>query len=66
MDNPWRPANNGTGKRMWFLIRTVETGVPVAERYHYGQDGRLVRYASMAGAQRKADELNATEAGDQR
>ena len=56
--NPnWRPANNGTGKRMWFLIREDQS-VPVSERYHYGKNGRLVRFASMGNAQRAADRLN--------
>lgn len=52
----WRPANNGVGKRIWFLVRGHT--VPLDERYHYGKDGRLVRYASMANAQRAADRLN--------
>jgi hypothetical protein len=54
----WRTANNGTSKRMWFLIRTDES-VPVAERYHTNAAGDLIRYASDQNAQHVADRLNA-------
>lgn len=54
----WRTANNGTAKRMWFLIRTDES-VPVAERYHTTAAGDLIRYASDQNAQHVADRLNA-------
>lgn len=52
----WRPANNGSGKRIWFLVRGES--VPLDQRYYYGKDERLVRYASMENAQRAADRLN--------
>jgi hypothetical protein len=55
--NTWRAANNGNGKRMWFLIRTDES-VPVSERYHYNGRGDLIRYASYKTAQYAADNLN--------
>jgi hypothetical protein len=61
---PWRPANNGTGKRIWFLLRDgceTDQSIPLADRYHYGRNGNLVRYASQATAQRAADRLNAQE-----
>ena len=60
----WRPANNGSGKRIWFLTRysgNDDTSVPLADRYHYGANGNLVRYASYEAAQRAADKLNKQE-----
>jgi hypothetical protein len=51
----WRPANNGAGKRIWFLYRDAPK---VGDRYHLNSNGQLVRYASMQGAQRAADLLN--------
>jgi hypothetical protein len=63
----WSPANNGAGKRIWFLARghgAEFDRVPVEARYHCGADGSLVRYASMASAQRAADTLNAAEKFD--
>lgn len=57
---PWRPANNGTGKRIWFLVRgDGDPRVPLKDRYHFGAGGNLVRYASVDSAQRAADKLNA-------
>jgi len=61
----WTPASNGTGKMIWFLIRGLGSEgerVPLPQRYHYGPSGKLVRYASMANAQRAADKLNKQEA----
>lgn len=46
----WRPAVNGAGKRPWFLASGSD--------YHFGADGRLVRYATSESAQRAADRLN--------
>lgn len=54
----WRAANNGTGKRIWFLIR--ETPGQPAE-YHYGANDRLVRYGSYEAARTAADRLNQSE-----
>jgi hypothetical protein len=54
-DGPWRPAVNGARRRPWFLIRDAEQ---VSERYYFGGNGRLVRYASCANAERAADRLN--------
>jgi hypothetical protein len=61
---PWRPASNGSGKRMWFLIRDgAGSDIPLEDRYHYSEKtGNLIRYASADGAQRAADKLNAQEA----
>lgn len=53
----WVPANHGTGKRIWFLIRDSES-VPIEDRYYCGPAGRLVRYASYETAKRAADKLN--------
>lgn len=55
----WEPFNNGGGKRMWFVAR-AET-FPIEDRYHYDSKGVLIRYASMAGAQKAADKLNKKE-----
>jgi hypothetical protein len=53
----WQPANNGAGKRRWFLIREDEN-LPVSERYYYDAGGKLARYASCEAAQAAADKLN--------
>ena len=58
---PWRPANNGSGKMIWFLIRGYGTDsdlVPLRVRYHYSPAGQLVRYATVETAQAAADKLN--------
>jgi hypothetical protein len=60
----WTPANNGTSKRRWFLIRghgVDSERVPLRARYHNGPSGDLVRYASFETAQRAADKLNGEE-----
>lgn len=59
MTRDWRPANNGTGKRMWFLIAADES-LPVAERYLFDRRGRLIRYSSYAGAARAAERRRTT------
>jgi hypothetical protein len=56
---PWEPANNGTGKRIWFLTRRDES-LPVADRFRFTSRGQLVKYKSFETAQKAADELNAT------
>lgn len=61
---PWRPASNGAGKRHWFLTRYSghdDQSVPLADRYHFGGGGQLVRYATCESAQRAASKLNAAE-----
>jgi hypothetical protein len=58
---PWHPASSGAGKRHWFLIRDMGKDIPVEDRYYYGANGNLVRYASCESAQRAADKLNAAE-----
>lgn len=55
-DDAWFPATNGAKKMRWFLVRSES--IPVADRYHYGRDGRLVRFASSEAAARKAKQLN--------
>jgi hypothetical protein len=54
--NPWRPANNGTGRRPWFLVRRVMRNP--ATDYHYASNGVLVRYATHESAARAAVRLN--------
>jgi hypothetical protein len=51
----WRPANNGAGRRIWFVYRDAPK---VEDRYHLSGSGQLVRYASIESAQRAADLLN--------
>ena len=51
----WYPANNGAGKHIWFLYRDA---AEVADRYHESKAGFLIRYKTMASAQRAADRLN--------
>lgn len=61
---PWQPASNGSGKRTWFLLRSgaeTDDSLPLEDRYRYGANGNLVRYANAASAQRAADKLNAAE-----
>lgn len=65
----WRAANNGTGKRKWFVVRgegstakylwTKQRGGTCPPR---PTDERLVRFSSYETARRRADELNASEA----
>lgn len=62
---PWEPANNGTGKRIWFLIRgrgLESDRVPINDRYHTDVKGDLIRYKSSETAQKAADKLNKQEA----
>jgi hypothetical protein len=60
---PWKPYNNGAGKRPWFLARSGpdSDSIPLEDRYHYNAAGNLVRYASIESAQRAADKLNKQE-----
>ena len=58
-DSPWRPWNNGTGKRRWFLSRVVD-GVT---EYHWAKPqatrpGNLIRYARYETALRAAERLS--------
>jgi hypothetical protein len=60
----WRPANNGTSARRWFLCRysgNDDMSVPLEDRYRFNASGCLVRYGSYEAAQRAADKLNARE-----
>jgi hypothetical protein len=56
----WRPANNGEGKFIYFLVKDDDS-LPVDERLHFNAQGRVVRYKSMESAQKAADKLNADE-----
>jgi hypothetical protein len=51
----WEIANNGSGKRIYFLFKDTPTGT----EYHWSAGGNLVRYASHITAQKAADKLNA-------
>lgn len=60
----WRPANNGAGKRTWFLVRgygSESDRIPISERYYYNKRDDLIRYATMESAQKAADRLNLQE-----
>jgi len=60
----WRPANNGTGARPWFLCRYSghdDMSVPMEDRYRFGAADTLIRYGSYEAAQCAADKLNARE-----
>lgn len=64
---PWQPASDGSGQRRWFLTRRDVTGdqsIPVEDRYHYGDNSNLVRFANAINAQKAADELNKQEKAD--
>lgn len=50
----WQAANNGNGKRRWFVMRGPQT----CPEYHDRADGRLARFASFEAAQARADRLN--------
>lgn len=51
----WFAANNGSGARIWFVLREDDRG---KTEYHESKDGTVIRY-TMAGADRKAAALNA-------
>ena len=55
----WRPANHGTGERIWFLVRAES--VPIENRYYTGADDQLIRYASYETARQAAADLNAQQ-----
>lgn len=54
----WQPANNGSGKRIWFVYRE-----PNGARMQVAEDsrGNYRRFASIESAWRAADALNAAE-----
>ena len=53
---PWYAANNGAGKRIWFVCRGRD-GCGGVHDYHRSKKGDIVRY-SFEGAVRKALALN--------
>jgi hypothetical protein len=59
---PWQPANNGAGKRRWFLYRDDNT--PFAQRWYLNSVGDLVRYVSYPSAKRAALRFNLLEAAE--
>jgi hypothetical protein len=58
MPERWVPANNGTGKRIWFVCRHLTDGPYPKIEYHTDRNGDLIRY-TREGAYRKAQQLNA-------
>lgn len=52
---PWRPANNGIGKRIWFLHRDA---AEISDRYYWDSRGYLIRYATYETATKAAERLN--------
>lgn len=63
---PWEAANNGAGKRMWFVQRKgADRGDwPGASSLWYLEDehGHLVRFGSYAAAYYRAERMNTEEA----
>lgn len=57
---PWQAANNGAGKRIWFLYRGDR--VPFRHRYHCNARGDLIRYATFQSATAAAGQLNGDQA----
>jgi len=53
----WIAANNGAGKRRWYVMND-DPNAPLDQRYYTSSDNRLVRYASKQAAQETADTLN--------
>jgi len=51
----WHPANNGAGKRIWFVSRDAKE---IRDRYHFSTNGRLIRYGSHTSALAVAERLN--------
>jgi hypothetical protein len=56
--NLFRPANNGTGKRIWFIY--ADTGPTMDDRYECTPSGAVKRYATYEQAQAAADRRNRT------
>jgi hypothetical protein len=56
-DRLWHIANNGNGKRIWFLVKGQS--IPLEERFLNNAKGNLIRYATAEQAQAVADDLNA-------
>lgn len=63
-NTPWGVANNGTGKRCWFVCRTRVNRMPheTELEYHVNKRGDLIRF-TLHGAEVKAAELNNREGG---
>ena len=53
---PWQAWNDGTSRFRWFVARGAW-----GNEYHETSDGRLIRFASAAAADRRARELNALD-----
>lgn len=55
---PWITGNNGSGQRNWFVLRYEDDSNHNSRaEYHVNAKGDAIRYA-MAGAEKKAHELN--------
>lgn len=57
----WKVANNGTGARIWFVLRRTPGGAVPAE-YHEDVNGNIIRY-TLSGALDVAERLNAASGG---
>lgn len=60
----WYPANNGIGKRTWFVMKDHPTK-EYAREYAFRADGRLRKFATADAAERLAHRLNTKGAGDE-
>jgi glucan-binding YG repeat protein len=60
---PWEPANNGSGKMMWFVQRQgADRGdwPGGSDKWYYrDSNGRLVRFATCEAAYKVAAGMNA-------
>jgi hypothetical protein len=56
--NKWHGANNGSGKRTWFVTRGAQPMQIFSD-----VRGQYVRYATQEGAERRAAKLNKTREG---
>ena len=58
----WKAANNGAGKRIWFVMHEERVragkGFSYEQMYHCDKKGKDIRYSSYKTANQKAKELN--------
>ena len=63
----WKAANNGAGKRIWFVMHEERVragkGFSYEQMYHCDKKGKVIRYSSYKTANQKAKELNDPSCG---
>jgi hypothetical protein len=63
---PWIVGNNGAGARSYFVLRYEDDSDHRSRaEYHRDKRGELIRY-TLAGAEKKARELNGATSNSQR